>query len=185
MSTPAPSPALNPTEKPEQKPGEKPWYRQFWPWFIIALPASSVIAGLSLVFIAISGQDSVVRDDWYKDGRSINVDVARDTLAKTMGLSADIIIDALTGDITASLQSKPGTVLPAQLTLGLFHVTLAKLDQTLTLKKLALKKQGDATYHGTLKQALQGEFDLELAGDNWRLIDSKKFPQEKLHLEPR
>ena len=25
---------------------ERPWYRQFYPWMLIALPASAVIAGL-------------------------------------------------------------------------------------------------------------------------------------------
>lgn len=158
---------------------EKPWYRQFWPWFIMALPAASVIAGLGLVFVAINGQDSLVRDDWYKDGKSINLDMARDTRAKALGLSADIHIDTVTGDIHVLLQSKPHTIQPAQLTLGIFHATLGRLDQT-----LILKKHDDGRYRGTLQQALRGEFDLELAGDNWRLIASNTFPQEKLHLEP-
>ncbi|MFT7320700.1 FixH family protein, partial [Congregibacter sp.] len=31
---------------------EEPWYQQFWPWFLIALPGSVVIAGLSTLYIA-------------------------------------------------------------------------------------------------------------------------------------
>ena len=30
-----------------------PWYRQFWPWFIIALPATAVVASLATVWIAV------------------------------------------------------------------------------------------------------------------------------------
>jgi len=49
-------------------PGEGvPWYRQFWPWFIIALPASAVIAGFFTLWLAISHPDHlVVEDDEYR-----------------------------------------------------------------------------------------------------------------------
>jgi hypothetical protein len=40
-----------------------PWYRQFWPWFIIALPASAVIAGFITLWLAISRPDHLVVDD--------------------------------------------------------------------------------------------------------------------------
>ena len=38
----------------------KPWYRQFWPWFIIALPASAVVASLYTVSLALRTTDSLV-----------------------------------------------------------------------------------------------------------------------------
>ena len=38
----------------------KPWYRQFWPWFIIALPASAVVASLYTVSLAVRTTDSLV-----------------------------------------------------------------------------------------------------------------------------
>jgi hypothetical protein len=38
----------------------KPWYRQFWPWFLIALPASSVAFGFATLFIAVRHADTVV-----------------------------------------------------------------------------------------------------------------------------
>jgi len=40
-----------------------PWYRQFWPWFIIALPAAAVIASFFTLWLAISNPDYVVVDD--------------------------------------------------------------------------------------------------------------------------
>ncbi len=50
-----------------EKTPEPPWYRQFWPWFIIALPASSVIASLTLVYLAVSRPDYVViKDEEYR-----------------------------------------------------------------------------------------------------------------------
>ena len=37
-----------------------PWYKQFWPWFLIALPASAVIASLYTVSLAVRTTDSLV-----------------------------------------------------------------------------------------------------------------------------
>jgi hypothetical protein len=40
-----------------------PWYRQFWPWFIIALPASVVVASFVTLWLAISNPDPLVIED--------------------------------------------------------------------------------------------------------------------------
>lgn len=42
---------------------EPPWYRQFWPWFIIALPAAAVIASLITLYLAVSRPVQLVVDD--------------------------------------------------------------------------------------------------------------------------
>lgn len=45
-------------------PGEGvPWYKQFWPWFIIALPASVVVASFFTLWLAISNPDPLIVDD--------------------------------------------------------------------------------------------------------------------------
>lgn len=53
-------------------PGQiEPWYKQFWPWFIIALPASVVIASFFTLWLAISNPDYLVVDeDEYQQIRS-------------------------------------------------------------------------------------------------------------------
>ncbi|MBE9549572.1 MAG: FixH family protein [Proteobacteria bacterium] len=38
----------------------KPWYKQFWPWFIIALPMTAVIASIATLIIAIQNPDYLV-----------------------------------------------------------------------------------------------------------------------------
>ena len=61
-----------------QREDTEPWYRQFWPWFIMALPASAVVAGLYTVWIAMQTTDSlVVQSD---DG--MNVVTERNTAAE-------------------------------------------------------------------------------------------------------
>ncbi|HEY3488245.1 MAG TPA: FixH family protein [Gammaproteobacteria bacterium] len=39
---------------------QHPWYRQFWPWFLIALPASALIASSITCVIALRHADEVV-----------------------------------------------------------------------------------------------------------------------------
>lgn len=60
------------TEKSEGLPGhDMPWYKQFWPWFIIALPASAVIASFISLWLAISNPDHlIVTEDEYQQLRS-------------------------------------------------------------------------------------------------------------------
>ncbi len=40
----------------------QPWYRQFWPWFIMAPPAVAVVAGLLTVYLAGAEPPMVVAD---------------------------------------------------------------------------------------------------------------------------
>ncbi len=40
-----------------------PWFKQFWPWFIIALPASAVIASFFTLWLAVSNPDHLVVDE--------------------------------------------------------------------------------------------------------------------------
>ena len=40
-------------------PPELPWYRQFWPWFLIALPASAVAGSLLSVYLALRHPDVI------------------------------------------------------------------------------------------------------------------------------
>ena len=57
---------MTPTQQPQNNgpmPGENvPWFKQFWPWFIIALPAAAVIASFVTLWLAISNPDQVIVD---------------------------------------------------------------------------------------------------------------------------
>jgi hypothetical protein len=46
-----------------------PWYRQFWPWFLIALPAASVIGSFVTLAIAIRHADTVVSEPGFELSR--------------------------------------------------------------------------------------------------------------------
>ena len=158
-------------------PTGKPWYRQFWPWFLIALPAISVVAGLSTLAIAILNQDSLVRDDWYKDGKAINQSLARDDAAALLGISTELKRDSVTGEINATLVSPKSIATPETLTLILSHPTLATQDQSVVLTRRA-----DGHYQGMLTHGLQGRHYIELGNAEWRLRSTRDFPLDKLTL---
>lgn len=156
---------------------EKPWYRQFWPWFLIALPATAVVAGLTTLTIAILNQDSLVQDDWYKDGKAINQSFARDNLATSLALTADLRLDDVTGEVQVRVSGKNGFLPPASLMLVFSHPTQAHLDQT-----VALTRRADGHYQGVLQQGLKGSYYIELGNTEWRLRNSRDFPLPELTL---
>jgi hypothetical protein len=52
-------------------PTAKPWYRQFYPWLLIALPAAAVIGGFVTLYLALAYPDTLVRKDCVRDGATM------------------------------------------------------------------------------------------------------------------
>jgi hypothetical protein len=71
-------------------PASRPWYREPLVWLVAAIPALTVVAGLSTVVIAARSADDVVRDDFRKEGIAINRDPARDDAAAKLGVTARV-----------------------------------------------------------------------------------------------
>ena len=47
-----------------------PWYRQLWPWILIAIPAAAVVASAITLWLALSHPEHlVVKDDEYQQIR--------------------------------------------------------------------------------------------------------------------
>lgn len=68
------------------------WYQQFWPWFIIALIGSVVVASLITLVIAVRHSDDLVVDDYYKVGLAVNQHLEHRQLAERLGISAELYI---------------------------------------------------------------------------------------------
>lgn len=149
---------------------EKPWYKQPWIWFIIAIPAVAVIFSLQFVYIAVTHQDPVVRDDWYEDGKAINQDLARSDTAVRLGLKADIRLDPETGEVLLKLNSRE-PVQATTLNLHFVHATIKERDQSLVLHQLLGNE-----YRGQLARPLDGVFQIELATPEWRIAESRRLP---------
>ena len=117
----------------------KPWYRQFWPWFIISIPGGTVIAAFITIYIATKGADTLVKDDYYKEGLAINVDKGRQQRAVELNIATRINVSGN----SVELQFAPAAIAPERLQLALTHPTMASLDQ-----RILLVKQVDGIFRG-------------------------------------
>jgi hypothetical protein len=112
-------------ERPDSP--RKPWYREPWPWLIMAGPATVVVAGVATAVIAFRGADGLVADDYYKQGLGINRQIARDEAARELGIAGRVQLDK--GVARLSLRS--ASALPDRLTLRLAHPSRAADDRVL------------------------------------------------------
>lgn len=151
--------------QPNKQEDTRPWHRQFWPWFLIALPASVVAAGLVTLFIANRHADDLVVDEYYRDGLAINRQLERKQQALELDLSAQIRIDgqSLLVDIS-------GPVSGNSLTLHLSHPMEAARDIS-----LVLHRTGSGLFASPLTQAVAPHWHWVLEptlDEGWRLDGS-------------
>jgi hypothetical protein len=148
----------------------KPWYRQFWPWFIIALPASAVVAGLTTLWIAMQTTDSLVVHGEDGIRKAADRRVLAQRLASEMNLAAMVAIDPGTGVVSAVMRSGNFETLPATLEFELSHPAFADRDQTITLNKALPDADGNPVWVGHFVTVPSGRFYAVLrSGEEWRL----------------
>lgn len=145
--------------------GQPPWWRQFWPWLLILLPACAVVASLVTLWLAISSADSLVVDDYYREGRAINRTIARDARAAELGLVATI--DRAPDGVRLSLHAGQAIDWPATLELRLVHATRAEHDRSIVMRSIGA---GHYVASGeALPQAGRWTLHLESPANDWRL----------------
>lgn len=151
----------------------KPWYRQPWLWFLLAFPLASITWCTIAITVAMNTENAMVTDDYAKEGRGINMQIARDQKAKDLGLQAEFSFEER--DIKLSLTGNEQQDYP-YLILNLFHPTIAEKDQT-----VQFTRTGESTYRATLNQNVKGRwyFDLRGPDNDWRLKGETSLPSDK------
>lgn len=136
-----------------------PWYREPWPWLLMAGPAVVVVAGLFTAWLAVVHEDGLVADDYYKQGLAINKVLARETEAASLRAHARLMF----GDNRVRVFLRGAA--PQELKLQLVHPTRAGLDRS-----ARLSSAGTGWYEGVIDtRGARWHVVLEDAAGSWRL----------------
>lgn len=148
----------------------RPWYREPWPWLLMAGPFIVIVAGITTAWLAVKSSDGLVSEDYYKQGQAVGETLARSRHAEEIGLQAGISLKA--DGIRVRLLSTAAMTPPPVLLVTLSHPTRAGLDQ-----QSRLRRDGDA-YVGDMHLPASGHW-LMLVEDEaktWRLMGSVMLP---------
>jgi len=152
----------------------KPWYKQFWPWFLMALPLCAVIGSFTTLAIFSKNSVSLVAKDYYKKGKGINIDLSRIKQAEKLGLSASVLSDS----DHVSVQFNKGKLkfYPA-LTVTFTHRTLADRD----FQKV-VSSDANGNYLIFLDSELNGPWFVEIEPHTkmWLLQGKVSFPAKNV-----
>jgi len=154
-------------------PQERPWYREPLVWMLIAFPLTAVVAGIATYIIADRTRDGLVVDDYYKQGKEINLSLARDHAAQQLGLKGEVVLAPGSQQVQLSLEAKPGSVLPSVVSLRWLHGTRSGFDRT-----QQLRRQPDGRYRADLPELAPGHWYVQLEAQDWRLQGSLRVPAE-------
>jgi hypothetical protein len=154
-----------------------PWYRQPWPWFLIALPATADVGGIITAVIAVRTNDGLVEADYYKRGLEINRELSRSKRAIELGLAADLAAQGLRAGDRVTLRITARAPLPADATLQLrlVHPGRAQADHLVVLARTGSSRDGrEAQYAGAWREdvaARGADAPLQwvVAASTWRL----------------
>ena len=142
-----------------------PWYRQRWPWLLMAGPAIVVAASMVTLWLAATTDDAVVADDYYKRGLSINERLQRVERASALGIAAEVHI-AADGRVRVALtsSSQAPEARPAVVVLAVAHATRGGSDRR---AELVLGPEG--SYDGNIEPVGPGRWLVSLETQSWRL----------------
>ncbi len=139
----------------------QPWYRNPWPWILMAGPAAVLVAGAITTWMAVASSDGLVADDYYKQGLAINKVLAREDAARALGISADIAVES--GMLKVKITGQAPEALFAQLV----HATRAGHDQ-----RLRLAPAGAGMYEAELPPLPPGHWRIVIEDPRatWRIV---------------
>jgi hypothetical protein len=154
----------------------KPWYREPWPWVLIALPATVVVAAVVTAIIAFRGDDGVVAADYYKRGLAINEELSRSRLAASLGIEAELQISGIEPGDSVTVRLHAAQPLPpdAALRVRLVHPGRGGADRTAMLSRAGVAQDGrSAEYVGGWADAApvlgRPAWQVVLETKQWRL----------------
>ena len=154
-----------------------PWWKQRWPWLLMAGPAIVIVAGAYTGYLAFTRQDALVVGDYYKRGKAINQDLRRDRVASALGLSMSIGYDATQGMLAGQLRRDGGGGGKAgRLFLRLSHATLPAKDI-----QLVVELDPSGSFRINLPMLERSRWVVLVEGEqrDWRLAGAWSWPVQR------
>lgn len=142
----------------------QPWYKEPWPWILMAGPFIVIVACMNLIWTAVATADGLVSDDYYKEGLAMNQRFQRDHQASQLGLHADLMRAGV--NVRLLITAKESVALPEEMVLRLTHPTIDGRDQL-----VKMKSEGAGFYGGKLAAEVAGRWHvtIEDPAGQWRL----------------
>ncbi|MGL1956754.1 MAG: FixH family protein [Colwellia sp.] len=146
------------------------WYKEPWAWLVFILPFTAVVAGIATYIIANTNPDSLVIGDYYKKGKSINLEVSKVKLAQKLGIrfALKLTDNKLIIKPTGIEQTFP------LLNVSFYHATLEEKDFY-----LALTPDGNGFFRHSFDNEVVGKWKVTLTPfeNSWKVQNSISLPQ--------
>lgn len=170
-----------------QKP-QRPWYREPWPWLLAAGPLLVVVAGFATYYIAKTRGDTLVSDDYYKEGKNIELQLERDQAAVDKHIRAQVLISPDNGQARVLISGDFDPAAPIRLLW--IHPTQKQWDQNVLLTRDAnAPLAGDKAVYAARFEPLHPSHHwyvrVEDEAQQWRVQDKWIVGQgNSLNLQP-
>ncbi len=149
------------------------WIHYPWVWLVFAIPLLTIVAGFITFYLASDTRDSLISENYYREGLAINQQTDRLRHAAELGVTAELDLGRNQAYLQINLHKKKGT-LPDTLSLGLYHPTLQEYDQQLMLHRVG----SGHFYRVTRPRISPGRWYVSLAPEDqqWRLQGQMQLP---------
>jgi uncharacterized protein len=155
----------------------EPWYKQGWPWALIAIPFLTVIAGVITFKLALDSSDGLVQDDYYKKGLAINRNLDKLDFAKKMDVKVKLTIDRNSSLIFMKLLSKSDV--PSSVILRFAHPTQKEKD-----KEFLFSHLNGEDYVADLSEISPGYWHVSLTDEkNQWIVKSRWLYPDKMSIQ--
>ncbi len=145
-----------------------PWYREPWAWFILSPLIVVVLVSTYTIYTAVKNRDDVVNEDYYKEGRMINVHLEQEQLAQSMGLAMSLKVDHQILELVVDLNGRFESL--NNVSIEFSHPSDAAKDKTFVLESITKNR-----YRAGLLDSLKGRWYVKVSGLDdqgrpWRLM---------------
>lgn len=113
--------------------------KRFWLWFLIALPLVVIIACFYTFYLAVENPLSLVKQDYYKEGLSINQNKRLYQQAEALDLKAELVL-LENKTLQIDLLLKKDSIFPSQLNLQFYHPVDSRQDIEVVLERSPKQK---------------------------------------------